>query len=193
MRRIYEQFYSGRLGIALLLLRVVVGLAFVLHGWPKVTDVAAFAGAMKLPLWLAGVGAYTELVGGILLLLGLLTPLAALFIAIEMLVALFKVLIPAGDPFVNPGGRSFETAAFYFVTMVTFLLAGPRASDAVTLSFDPEYRQAGKIRSQCQAEHADPARLIVVDEERILQINGLSRVTRPVVEAARESLVIGQT
>ena len=28
---------------------------------------------------------------------------------------------------------------------------------------------------------------------RILQINGRSRITRPVVEAARESLVIGQT
>lgn len=82
---------------------------------------------MKLPLWLAGMAAYTELIGGILLILGLLTPLAALFIAIEMLVALFMVHIPAGDPFVNPRGRSFETAAFYFVTMVTFLLAGPGA------------------------------------------------------------------
>jgi hypothetical protein len=74
MRRIYEQFDSGRVGLALLVLRVVVGLAFVLHGRPKVADVAAFAGALKLPLWLAGVAAYTELIGGSLLILGLLTP-----------------------------------------------------------------------------------------------------------------------
>jgi putative oxidoreductase len=127
MQRIYEQFYSGRVGIALLLLRVVVGLAFVFHGWPKVGDVAAFAGALKLPVWLAGVAAYTELIGGILLILGLLTPLAALFIGIEMLVALFKVHIPAGDPFVNPAGRSYETALFYLATMGVFLLAGPGA------------------------------------------------------------------
>jgi hypothetical protein len=35
--------------------------------------------------------------------------------------------------------------------------------------------------------------LLLTQMERILQINGLSRVTRPVLEAARESLVIGQT
>jgi putative oxidoreductase len=127
MQRIYEQFYSGRVGVAFLLLRLVAGLAFVFHGWPKVADVAAFAGALKLPLWLAGAAAYTELVGGSLLILGLLTPVAALFIAIEMLVALFKVHIPAGDPFVNPAGRSYETAALYLVLMVAFLLAGPGA------------------------------------------------------------------
>jgi putative oxidoreductase len=127
VQRIYEQFYSGRPGIALLLLRLVAGLAFVFHGWPKLADVAAFAAALKLPLWLAGVVAYTEVVGGALLILGLLTPLAALFIAIEMLVALFKVHIPAGDPFVNPAGRSYETALLYFALMVAFLLVGPGA------------------------------------------------------------------
>ena len=91
--------------------------------------------------------AYTELVGGILLILGLLTPLAALFIAIEMLVALFTVHIPAGDPFVNPAGRSFETAALYFVIMVTFLLAGPGAYslDAVLMK-DAAVPTAGRRR-----------------------------------------------
>jgi putative oxidoreductase len=67
------------------------------------------------------------LVGGTLLILGLLTPLAALFIGIEMLVALLKFHIPAGDPFVNPAGRSFESAALYLALMVAFLLTGPGA------------------------------------------------------------------
>src|SRR5437016_224421 len=117
MNRIYGGFHGGRVGRALLLLRLIVGLAFIFHGWPKIQNVAAFAGTMKLPVWLAGVAAYTEVVGGMLLILGLLTVVAALFIAIEMLVALFMVHFPAGHPFVNPAGHSFETPAFYLFTM----------------------------------------------------------------------------
>ena len=48
-----------------------------------------------------------------------------------------------------------------------------RASDAVALSFDPEYRQVNKIRFERQAEHADPARLIVVDEADRLKMASL--------------------
>jgi putative oxidoreductase len=127
MQRIYEQFYSGRVGVALLLLRVIVGLAFMFHGWPLMADVAAFAGNVKVPVWLAGVAAYTQFIGGILLILGFLTPIAAMLLGIEMLVALVKVHFPAGDPFVNPAGRSFEVAAVFLCAMLAFLLAGPGA------------------------------------------------------------------
>lgn len=126
MNRIYDR-YDGRLGVALLLLRVIAGMAFIFHGWPKVTDVAGFAEGAHLPLWLAGVAAYTEVIGGGMLILGLLTPLAALFLAVEMLVALLKVHLPAGHPFVNPEGHSYESALLYLFIMLAFLLTGPGA------------------------------------------------------------------
>jgi putative oxidoreductase len=127
MQRIYDQFYSGRVGVALLLLRFIVGLAFIFHGWPLVNNVTGFAGSSKVPVWLAAVAAYGQFIGGILLILGLLTPIVAAVLAIEMLVALFKVHFPAGDPFVNPAGRSYEVAAVFLFTMLSFLLAGPGA------------------------------------------------------------------
>jgi putative oxidoreductase len=127
MQRIYEPFYSGRVGVAQLLLRFIVGLAFIFHGWPLVNNVARFAGMIKVPVWLAAVAAYGQLIGGILLILGLLTPIVAVILAIEMLVALFKVHFPAGDPFVNPAGRSYEVAAAFLFAMLDFLLAGPGA------------------------------------------------------------------
>jgi putative oxidoreductase len=127
MQWIYERFHGGRVGVALLLLRFITGLAFIFHGWPKVTDVAAFAGNTGLPAWLAGVAAYTELIGGILLILGCLTALAALFIGVEMLVAMFWVHIRAGHPFVASGGPSYELAALYLFIMLALLLTGPGA------------------------------------------------------------------
>jgi putative oxidoreductase len=113
--------------MALLLLRIITGLAFILHGWPKVNDVAAFAQNLNLPLWLAGVAAYTEVIGGFLIILGLLTPLAALFLAVQMVVAMLMVHFPAGHPFVASGGPSYESAALYLFLMLAFLLAGPGA------------------------------------------------------------------
>jgi putative oxidoreductase len=119
--------YGGTLGVALLLLRLIVGAAFIAHGLPKVANVAGFAQRMDLPNWLAGVAAWTEVIGGGLLVLGLLTPLAALFIGVEMVVAMLMVHIPAGHPFVSASGQSFELAALYFVVMIAFLLTGPGA------------------------------------------------------------------
>lgn len=131
MRRLlYSEFWPGRPSLALLGLRVVAGLAFMAHGWPKVSDPAAFAAGTQLPLFLAMVAAWTELVGGALLILGLLTPVAAAFIGFEMLVALFKVHLPAGHPFVNPNGHSYELALLYLAIMFAFVVLGAGAYSA---------------------------------------------------------------
>jgi putative oxidoreductase len=126
MRSFYT-FYSGRTGIALLLIRAVVGAAFVFHGLPKVADPATFAGHLGIPVWLATVAAWTEVIGGGLLVLGLLTPVTALFLTAQMIGALALVHLPKGDPFVSTGGASYELAAVYLAVSLAYLLAGPGA------------------------------------------------------------------
>lgn len=126
MRRFYD-FYSGRVGAALLLIRAVVGLAFIFHGWPKIGDPAAFAGAVGLPLWLAVTAAWVEVIGGALLLLGLLAPVAALLLAAQMIGAFVVVHLPSNHPFVSSRGGSYELALTYLVINIGFLLTGPGA------------------------------------------------------------------
>jgi uncharacterized membrane protein YphA (DoxX/SURF4 family) len=53
----------------------------------------------------------TQLIGGIILILGALTPLAALGIAGTMIPATI-FLIQRGEPFINPAGHSWENSAF---------------------------------------------------------------------------------
>ncbi|HEU4752513.1 MAG TPA: DoxX family protein [Armatimonadota bacterium] len=125
MGLLFPPFASGRTGAALLIPRVVIGLAFIFHGLPKLKDPAAMASALHLPTWTIAYSGFAETIGGALLLLGLLTPLGALLIASVMLGAFATVHLPHGDPFVNPGGASFELAAVYLASAVAFLLAGP--------------------------------------------------------------------
>jgi uncharacterized membrane protein YphA (DoxX/SURF4 family) len=43
IEHVFPSFPSGRRGIALLLLRLFVGMAFLFHGYGKVVDIAGFA------------------------------------------------------------------------------------------------------------------------------------------------------
>lgn len=144
MRRFYT-FYSGRLGAALLLLRLIVGVAFIVHGWPKVQDPAAFAGMMHLPVWLGYIGAWVEVGGGALLLLGLLTPLAALLLTAQMVATFPTFHIPQHTPFINnAGGPSYELALVYLVVGLVYLLAGPGAYSADACLFGQESTATGE-------------------------------------------------
>ncbi|MCC2670631.1 MAG: hypothetical protein K0Q72_3102 [Armatimonadetes bacterium] len=126
MGRLFD-YYSGRLGVALLLVRAAVGAAFIFHGLPKVSAPAAFAGMLGLPVWLGTFAAWVEVAGGALLVLGLLTPLVALLLTGQMIAALALVHIPHGDPFVAQGGPSYELALVYLTVSIAYLLAGPGA------------------------------------------------------------------
>ena len=88
-----------------LILRVVLGLVFVAHGYPKL-----FTGSSQTAGWFDSVGikpgkfwafvvGAVEFFGGIALVLGFATQLAALLIAINMVVAMAKVKFKMG--FVN--------------------------------------------------------------------------------------------
>ncbi|MFJ2621586.1 DoxX family protein [Glutamicibacter sp. NPDC087344] len=125
--------------VALLVLRVVLGLILVAHGWQKyfqftLPGVTASFEQMGVPLaaLVAPVVATLELAGGIALILGVVTRVAAGLLALDMLGALFMVHLPAGL-FVDNGG--YELVAILGAGAVALALAGPGAYSADQLIF----------------------------------------------------------
>jgi putative oxidoreductase len=129
MRKIlYPGGVSGRGSVGLLLLRVVMGAAFMIHGWPKIQDPMHWMdahGGSGMPGYLQAAGAVSEFGGGLALILGFLTPLAALGIACTMAVAVGMVHVPAVHSFVFVGEPSWELAAVYLAAAIVFGLIGP--------------------------------------------------------------------
>jgi putative oxidoreductase len=88
-------------GTGLLVLRVVVGVTFVLHGLDKLSDLTGteelFA-SLKIPApaLMAPFVALTETIGALLLIIGLATPLVGAALTVDMLVALVTAHIHAG-------------------------------------------------------------------------------------------------
>jgi len=87
--------------LALLLLRIGVGLIFVLAGWGKLTgieNVQGFFGNVGIPMAgiMAWVVAIVEFVGGIMVLIGYKIKLPSLLLAFIMIVAILTVKL-GGD------------------------------------------------------------------------------------------------
>jgi putative oxidoreductase len=127
MRRwLYTDAVGGPGSVALFILRVVVGAAFVFHGWMKIQQPFGWMGPnASMPGALQALAAVAEFGGGLALIVGLLTRLASVGIAAVMVGALAMVHIPAGHPFVAVGGPSSELATVYFACAILFLLLGP--------------------------------------------------------------------
>lgn len=81
--------------LGLLVLRVALGLIFFSHGYPKLAHSAAgmqsFFVEHGLPGYFVYISGVLEVFGAVLLVLGLFTRAAALLLAIEMGVAIWKV------------------------------------------------------------------------------------------------------
>src|SRR6202045_3851844 len=80
--------------VGLLLLRLVLGIIFIWHGYPKLTHpnvMQSFFVQHRLPGYFVTVAGVLEVFGGGLVILGFLTRIAALLLAIEMAVAIWKV------------------------------------------------------------------------------------------------------
>jgi putative oxidoreductase len=81
--------------LSLFVLRIVLGVIFLYHGYPKLTHTHGNLQGVfvehGLPAYFVYVAGILETFGGGLLLLGLFTRPAALWLAIEMCVAIWKV------------------------------------------------------------------------------------------------------
>ena len=119
-----------QLSLGIALVRIMTGIIFLAHGYMKFFIVGV-DGAVNMfaqmgvpaPSLTAPFVATVEMVGGIALILGLLTRLAALALAIDMFVAVVLVKIKGG--FFIPNGAEFEI--LLCVASVALVVAGAGA------------------------------------------------------------------
>lgn len=111
---------------ALLFLRLVVGIAFLYHGWGKIQHPFAWMPPeAPVPGIFQFLAAISEFGGGIALILGLIMPIAMMGLGFTMGVAVFFHAVLNKDPFVSMGGPSYELALVYFAITMLFLNFGP--------------------------------------------------------------------
>lgn len=124
-----------RAGTALFVVRVTLGVAFLLHGLQKVFGVLGGPGLSGFAKYLDGLGvsipevtayavAFGELLSGVALILGCFHRIAAIVIVLVMLGAILHVHWPNGY-FATKGGFEYPLALIAMALAV--LLAGPGA------------------------------------------------------------------
>jgi putative oxidoreductase len=137
-----------QLSMGIALVRIITGVTFIAHGYLKffvmgIPGTTGFFSQVGVPApgIAAPLVATLELAGGIALVLGLLTRVAALGLAIDMLVAIILVRLKGG--FFAPNGAEFEI--LLCVACVALVIAGAGA-----LSID------GAIATRRSAAVGDP-------------------------------------
>ncbi len=119
--------FKRDIDIMLLVVRLVIGTAFIIIGWGKLQTPFTWMGTeSNFPALTQSIAAFCEFGGGLALVLGLLTRLGALGVAIVMVVAVYMHMFVMKDPFINPtGGGSYQLAAAYLVITSLLIVTGP--------------------------------------------------------------------
>lgn len=114
-----------KLSGALAFIRIVAGIAFVIHGWGKIQNPFEWMGPNAgTPGIFQALAAVSEFFGGLGLLFGILTKPSALGIGATMVVAAYRHAFEWGDPFVSKGKGSYELALVYLSLSVLFIVCG---------------------------------------------------------------------
>ncbi len=122
--------------LALLVMRLALGAIMVAHGYHKVFGGlhhhAQMVASLGLPAWLGYVSAFVEFFGGLLILVGFFTRVAAFAVVIDLFVAIWKVHLHnglIGSP--DRPGYEFALAAATLAFALVLFGGGPIALDHV--------------------------------------------------------------
>jgi putative oxidoreductase len=120
--------------LALLLLRLALGAIMWAHGAQKLLGLfgghgpqgfVRFVGTLGMPPSLAWLVIAIEFFGALAIVFGVLSRLAALGFAVEMVVAIVKVHLPHGFFMGGPQGEGIEYALLLAVVSFALLITGP--------------------------------------------------------------------
>jgi putative oxidoreductase len=122
--------------LALFVMRLALGAVMLGHGYHKVfgglQHHAQFVHSLGLPAWTGYLSSFTEFFGGVLILLGLFTRVAAFAICIDLSVAIAKVHFRNG--LMGNGGYEFPLALAALALGLIFFGGGPIALDHIRAS-----------------------------------------------------------
>jgi len=112
-------------------LRLIVGYGFIEHGFAKLArgfdafPTILHALGVPAPHLMGWLTIFTEIVGGLAVLLGALVPLASIPMAVVLLVAIFTVHLPYGFSSIKlQGPPGFETDLLYLACLAALVLGG---------------------------------------------------------------------
>jgi putative oxidoreductase len=123
--------------LAVILMRLALGAIMVAHGYHKVFgglhQHAHFVASLGMPAWLGYVSAFTEFLGGLLVLAGLFTRAAAFALCVNLVVAIWKVHWHNGLMMGSPErpGYEFALAVAALAFALIFFGAGPISLDHI--------------------------------------------------------------
>ena len=116
MQRLFSTFPSGMPGLALLLLRCTLGFTAIISG-------GAYLYNQENPAFLVLIISFFYIICGAFLLIGLMTPLAAISVLLGCVGTVISIIPAANDNFTNPN----LTAIYLSIMAIAVILLGPGA------------------------------------------------------------------
>ncbi len=150
-----ERLLATRGGWALLLIRFPLGLDMFVHGYQKVTHIPAtmrYFDGLNVPHPFAWLAIVAEFCGGLGLMIGLLSRIAALGVGCTMVVAVFLRHLPYGYLMNWHGALPFGTEGYEYHTLAVGMALAVMLAGAGTLSLDR------LLALRLRRSHAEPER-----------------------------------
>jgi len=152
---------------AVALLRIVLGIVFFAHGAQKALGwfggngwsgtMNVFTQNLGIPAIFAVLAILAEFLGSLGLIVGLLSRVAALGIAVNMVVAIFLVHLPNGF-FMNwVGTQKGEGFEYHILAISMAAVIVYRGAGALSVDGMLESRQSGRHRIPIGRPHAEPS------------------------------------